>query len=195
MSVKIRLQRHGRKGKPFFWIVAADSRSKRDGRSLEKIGTYDPNTNPATIELDIDGAVNWLQNGAQPTDTARAILSYKGALLKNHLVGGVKKGALTEEQAESKYQAWLEEKATKVSDKEGKLAKAEEDAKTAILDAEKAVNASRKEAADAIVNEAIKVKADAKAAAEAAAKAKEAVVEEAPQTIDDVAKEAKEEEK
>jgi len=195
MSVKIRLQRHGRKGKPFFWIVAADSRSKRDGRSLEKIGTYDPNTNPATIELDIDGAVKWLQNGAQPTDTARAILSYKGALLKNHLVGGVKKGALTEEQAESKYQAWLEEKATKVSDKEGKLAKAEEDAKTAILDAEKAVNASRKEAADAIENEAIKVKADAKAAAEAAAKAKEAVVEEAPQTIDDVAKEAKEEEK
>jgi len=195
MSVKIRLQRHGRKGKPFFWIVAADSRSKRDGRSLEKIGTYDPNTNPATIDLDIDGAVKWLQNGAQPTDTARAILSYKGALLKNHLVGGVKKGALTEEQAESKYQAWLEEKATKVSDKEGKLAKAEEDAKTAILDAEKAVNASRKEAADAIENEAIKVKADAKAAAEAAAKAKEAVVEEAPQTIDDVAKEAKEEEK
>ncbi len=195
MSVKIRLQRHGRKGKPFFWIVAADSRSKRDGRSLEKIGTYDPNTNPATIELDIDGAVKWLQNGAQPTDTARAILSYKGALLKNHLVGGVKKGALTEEQAESKYQAWLEEKASKVSDKEGKLAKAEEDAKTAILDAEKAVNASRKEAADAIENEAIKAKADAKAAAEAAAKAKEAVVEEAPQTIDDVAKEAKEEEK
>ena len=195
MSVKIRLQRHGRKGKPFFWIVAADSRSKRDGRSLEKIGTYDPNTNPATIDLDIDEAVKWLQNGAQPTDTARAILSYKGALLKNHLVGGVKKGALTEEQAESKYQAWLEEKASKVSDKEGKLAKAEEDAKTAILDAEKAVNASRKEAADAIENEAIKVKADAKAAAVAAAKAKEAVVEEAPQTIDDVAKEAKEEEK
>jgi len=195
MSVKIRLQRHGRKGKPFFWIVAADSRSKRDGRSLEKIGTYDPNTNPATIDLDIDGAVKWLQNGAQPTDTARAILSYKGALLKNHLVGGVKKGALTEEQAESKYQAWLEEKASKVSDKEGKLAKAEEDAKTAILDAEKAVNASRKEAADAIENEAIKAKSDAKAAAEAAAKAKEAVVEEAPQTIDDVAKEAKEEEK
>jgi len=195
MSVKIRLQRHGRKGKPFFWIVAADSRSKRDGRSLEKIGTYDPNTNPATIDLDIDEAVKWLQNGAQPTDTARAILSYKGALLKNHLVGGVKKGALTEEQAESKYQAWLEEKASKVSDKEGKLAKAEEDAKTAILDAEEAVNASRKEAADAIENEAIKVKADAKAAAVAAAKAKEAVVEEAPQTIDDVAKEAKEEEK
>ena len=148
MSVKIRLQRHGRKGKPFFWIVAADARSKRDGRSLEKLGTYNPNTNPATIELDVDGAVKWLQNGAQPTDTARAILSYKGALLKNHLAGGVKKGALTEEQAEAKFQAWLEEKATKVSDKEGAIAKAQEDAKAKIFEAEKEVNASRKAAAD-----------------------------------------------
>jgi small subunit ribosomal protein S16 len=194
MSVKIRLQRHGRKGKPFFWIVAADSRSKRDGRSLEKLGTYNPNTNPATIDLDIDGAVKWLQNGAQPTDT-RAILSYKGALLKNHLAGGVKKGALTEEQAETKYQAWLEEKANKVADKEGKLAKAEEDAKLAIFEAEKAVNASRKAAADEIENEAIKAKADAKAAKEAAAKAEEAVEDEAPKTIDEVAEQAKEEEK
>jgi small subunit ribosomal protein S16 len=195
MSVKIRLQRHGRKGKPFFWIVAADSRSKRDGRSLEKLGTYNPNTNPATIDLDIDGAVKWLQNGAQPTDTARAILSYKGALLKNHLAGGVKKGALTEEQAEAKYQAWLEEKASKVADKEGKLAKAEEDAKAAIFEAEKAVNASRKAAADEAENEAIKAAADAKAAKEAAAKAEEAVEDEAPKTIDEVAEQAKEEEK
>ena len=195
MSVKIRLQRHGRKGKPFFWIVAADSRSKRDGRSLEKLGTYNPNTNPATIELDIDGAVQWLQNGAQPTDTARAILSYKGALLKNHLAGGVKKGALTEEQAEVKFQAWLEEKATKVSDKEGSIAKAEEDAKAKIFEAEKEVNANRKAAADELENEAIKAKADAKAAAEAAAKAKDAVEDEAPQTIDEAAQEAKEEEK
>ncbi len=193
MSVKIRLQRHGRKG--FFWIVAADARSKRDGRSLEKLGTYNPNTNPATIELDIDGAVKWLQNGAQPTDTARAILSYKGAMLKNHLVVGVRKGALTEEQAETKFQAWLDEKASKVSDKEGKLAKAQEDAKIAIFEAEKAVNANRKAAADEVENEAIKAKADAKAAAEAAVKAKEAVVDEAPQTIDEAAKEAKEEEK
>jgi len=195
MSVKIRLQRHGRKGKPFFWIVAADSRSKRDGRSLEKLGTYNPNTNPATIELDIDGAVQWLQNGAQPTDTARAILSYKGALLKNHLAGGVKKGALTEEQAEVKFQTWLEEKATKVSDKEGSIAKAQEDAKAKIFEAEKEVNANRKAAADELENEAIKAKADAKAAAEAAAKAKDAVEDEAPQTIDEAAQEAKEEEK
>lgn len=195
MSVKIRLQRHGRKGKPFFWIVAADARSKRDGRSLEKLGTYNPNTNPATIELDIDGAVKWLQNGAQPTDTARAILSYKGAMLKNHLAGGVKKGALTEEQAETKFQAWLEEKASKVSDKEGAIAKAKEDEKTKIFEAEKEVNANRKAAAEEAENEAIKAEADAKAAAEAAAKAEEAVEDDAPQTIDEAAQEAKEEEK
>ncbi len=111
MPVKIRLQRHGKKGKPYYWIVAADARAKRDGKYLEKIGAYNPNTNPATIDLDVDGAVKWLQNGAQPTDTARAILSYKGALLKNHLAGGVRKGALTEEQAEEKFNALLEEKA------------------------------------------------------------------------------------
>jgi len=123
MSVKIRLQRHGKKGKPFYWIVAADARSKRDGRLLEKLGTYNPNTNPATINLDIDGAVKWLQNGAQPTDTARAILSYKGAMLKNHLAGGVRKGALTEDQAEKKFDAWLEEKSGKISAKADGLAK------------------------------------------------------------------------
>merc|ERR1712137_748348 len=108
----------GKKGKPFYWIVAADSRAKRDGRYLEKLGAYNPNTNPATIDLDVDGAVKWLQNGAQPTDTAKAILSYKGAMLKNHLAGGVRKGALTEEQAEAKFTAWLEEKEAKISAKE-----------------------------------------------------------------------------
>ncbi|KAB1153961.1 MULTISPECIES: 30S ribosomal protein S16 [Tenacibaculum] len=143
MPVKIRLQRHGKKGKPFYWVVAADSRAKRDGRFLEKIGTYNPNTNPATIDLDVDGAVKWLQNGAQPTDTARAILSYKGALLKNHLAGGVRKGALTEEQAEAKFNAWLEEKAGKVAGKADGLAKAQADAKAKALEAEKAVNEAR----------------------------------------------------
>jgi small subunit ribosomal protein S16 len=108
MPVKIRLQRHGRKGQPFYWIVAADSRAKRDGKYLEKLGTYNPNVNPAAIDLDIDGAVKWLENGAQPTDTARAILSYKGALLKKHLNGGIAKGALTEEQAQAKFDAWIE---------------------------------------------------------------------------------------
>jgi small subunit ribosomal protein S16 len=143
MPVKIRLQRHGKKGKPFYWIVAADSRAKRDGRFLEKLGTYNPNTNPATINLDVDGAVKWLQNGAQPTDTARAILSYKGALLKNHLAGGVRKGALTEEQAEAKFNAWVEEKTGKVAGKTDNLVKAEAEAKQKALEAEKAVNEAR----------------------------------------------------
>ena len=193
MSVKIRLQRHGKKGKPFYWVVAADARSKRDGRSLEKLGTYNPNVNPAAIELDVDKAVEWLQNGAQPTDTARAILSYKGVMLKNHLVGGVRKGALTEEQAEEKFQAWLSEKEQKVSDKETKLAKASEAEKAKALEAEKEVNANRQAAADEVENEAIKAKADAKAAKEAAAKAEEATEDEGPQTIDDAVEEAKEE--
>jgi small subunit ribosomal protein S16 len=143
MPVKIRLQRHGKKGKPYYWIVAADGRSKRDGKYLEKLGAYNPNTNPATVELDVDGAVKWLQNGAQPTDTAKALLSYKGAMLKNHLAGGVRKGALTEEQAEAKFTAWLEEKTSKVEAKADGLAKAQSDAKTKALEAEKAVNEAR----------------------------------------------------
>ncbi|MCC4226774.1 30S ribosomal protein S16 [Zunongwangia profunda] len=147
MPVKIRLQRHGKKGKPFYWIVAADARAKRDGKFLDKLGIYNPNTNPATIELDVDGAVKWLQNGAQPTDTARAILSYKGALLKKHLAVGVRKGALTEEEAEKKFQAWLEEKEGKISDKKENLSKAEQEAKDKALAAEKEVNAKREAAA------------------------------------------------
>ncbi|MDN3595582.1 30S ribosomal protein S16 [Zunongwangia endophytica] len=147
MPVKIRLQRHGKKGKPFYWIVAADARSKRDGKFLDKVGIYNPNTNPATIELDVDGAVKWLQNGAQPTDTARAILSYKGALLKNHLAGGVRKGALTEEEAEKKFQAWLDEKESKINDKKENLTKAEQEARDKALAAEKEVNAKREAAA------------------------------------------------
>jgi len=143
MPVKIRLQRHGKKGKPYYWIIAADARSKRDGKYLEKLGAYNPNTNPATIELDVDGAVKWLQNGAQPTDTARAILSYKGAMLKNHLAGGIRKGALTEEQAEAKFMAWVEEKASKIDSKKDILAKAEADAKAKALEAEKAANEAR----------------------------------------------------
>ena len=143
MPVKIRLQRHGKKGKPYYWIVAADSRAKRDGKYLDKIGSYNPNVNPAKIELDIDGAVKWLQNGAQPTDTARAILSYKGAMLKHHLAGGIAKGALTEEQAEEKFNAWVEEKAKKVAAKESKLSDAKQKAKEEALAAEKAVNEAR----------------------------------------------------
>lgn len=143
MSVKIRLQRHGKKGKPFYWVVAADARSKRDGKFLEKIGSYNPNTNPATIELNLDKAVQWLHNGAQPTDTARAILSYKGALLKHHLDGGIRKGALTQEQADAKLAAWLDDKANKVDAKKTGLTKAEADAKAKALKAEKEANEKR----------------------------------------------------
>lgn len=158
MPVKIRLQRHGKKGKPFYWVVAADSRAKRDGRFLEKIGTYNPNVNPAIIDLDVDKAVAWLQNGAQPTDTARAILSYKGAMLKKHLLGGVEKGALTQEQADAKFQAWLEEREAKIQGKAEGLAKAEAEAKAKALEAEKAVNEARvaaavEEAAPEVVEE------------------------------------------
>ena len=143
MPVKIRLQRHGKKGKPFYWIVAADARAKRDGKYLEKLGTYNPNTNPAQINLDIDGSVQWLQNGAQPTDTARAILSYKGVMMKNHLAGGVRKGALTQEQADAKFNAWLEGKGTAVEAKKASLAEAKGKLKAEALAAEKAVNAAR----------------------------------------------------
>jgi len=153
MAVKLRLQRHGKKGKPFYWIVAADARSKRDGKFLEKLGIYNPNVNPAIIDLNIDGAVKWLQNGAQPTDTARAILSYKGAMLKNHLAGGVRKGALTEEEAEQKFQAWLDEKAAKVDAKKDGLAKADADAKAKAFEAEKAANEARIAAAAPVVEE------------------------------------------
>jgi len=143
MPVKLRLQRHGKKGKPFYWIVAADSRAKRDGKFLEKVGTYNPNTNPATIELNIDSAVKWLHNGAQPTDTARAILSYKGALLKHHLDGGVRKGALTQEQADEKLAKWLEEKSGKVTAKKDRVSKEKADTKEKALAAEKETNQKR----------------------------------------------------
>jgi small subunit ribosomal protein S16 len=143
MSVKIRLQRHGKKGKPFYWVVAADARAKRDGKFLEKIGTYNPNTNPATIDLNIEKAAQWLFNGAQPTDTARAILSYTGALLKHHLDGGVRKGALTQEQADAKLAAWLEEKTGKVDAKKSGLSKAQSDAKAKAFKAEQEANAKR----------------------------------------------------
>ena len=174
MSVKIRLQRHGKKGKPFYWIVAADARAKRDGKYLEKIGTYNPNVNPAVIDLNIDKAVEWLQNGAQPTDTAKNILSYKGAMLKNHLVGGIRKGALTQEQADAKFAAWLEEKAMKIADKEAGLSKAQSEAKAKALAAEKAVNEARIEAAKPVVEEVVEEEV---AETEAAPEATEAVAE------------------
>jgi small subunit ribosomal protein S16 len=143
MPVRIRLQRHGKKGKPFYWVVAADSRAKRDGKFLEKLGIYNPNTNPATIDINVDSSVKWLENGAQPSHTAKRILSYKGVLLKHHLLGGVKKGALTEEQAEEKFQAWVSEKEKAIASKASNLEKAEAEAKARALEAEKEVNEKR----------------------------------------------------
>ena len=167
MPVKLRLQRHGKKGKPFYWLVAADARAKRDGKFLEKVGIYNPNTNPATIELDVDTAVKWLENGAQPTDTARNILSTKGVMLKKHLLGGVKKGALTAEQAEEKFQAWVQEKeAAILAEKEG-ISKEAAEAKAKALAAEKAVNEKRAADAAAALAEAQAEEAAANAEAEA----------------------------
>ena len=182
MPVKIRLTRRGRKKAPFYHIVIADSRAPRDGRFIESIGKYNPITNPATIELDFDKALEWLLKGAQPTDTCRAILSYKGVMMKKHLLEGVKKGAFTEEQAEEKFQAWSAEKEAKVTAKEDSLSKAKDDSKAAALAAEVKVNEDRLAAVQEVENEAIKVAADAKAAAEAA---KNVVEEVAPETIDD----------
>ncbi len=150
MPVKLRLQRHGKKGKPFYWIVAADARSKRDGRFLEKLGSYNPNVNPAQIEINVDSAVRWLENGAQPTDTTRAILSHEGVLLKKHLAGGVKKGAFTEEQAEEKFQAWKTEKLSKIDLKKSDIQKAKEAEAAKALAAEKAANDARIAAAVAV---------------------------------------------
>ena len=191
MAVKIRLARHGKKNFAFFHIVVADNRAPRDGRYIAKLGTYNPNSNPAVIELDTDGALQWLYNGAQPTDTCRRILSYKGVLLKKHLQEGVKKGALTQEVADQKWNAWAAEKENKVSGKVSQLAQSTRDAKKAAAAEEAKVNearaaelAKRKEderkAAEAAAAEA---KAEANAEAEAVAEsAQEApAVEETPE--------------
>ncbi|HTF03914.1 MAG TPA: 30S ribosomal protein S16 [Bacteroidia bacterium] len=122
MPTKIRLQRHGKKASAFFHIVVADGRAPRDGKFIEKIGTYNPNTNPATIDIDQERAFEWIKTGAQPTDTCRAILSYKGILMRYHLHRGVEKGALTQEQADAKFAKWMDEKVSKVEGKKTSLA-------------------------------------------------------------------------
>jgi len=180
MPVKIRLQRHGKKGKPFYWVVAADARAKRDGRYLEKLGTYNPNTNPATVDINEENAANWLEKGAQPTDTARTLMSYKGIMLRHHLNGGVRKGALTQEEADKKLAAWLEEKDAKIQAKKEGLTKEETDASAKRFAAEKAV--SDKRLADAAAAEADATIAEEAAAAETASVEEEAPVEEAAPT-------------
>ena len=143
MATRIRLARHGRRKQAFYHIVVADQKAPRNGRYIEKLGIYNPNTNPATIELDFDGAVNWLLKGAQPSDTVRAMLSYKGVMMKKHLMAGVAKGAFTEEEAEKRFTAWMEEKDNKVADKKSGLEKAVIAAEKAALDAEKAKSDER----------------------------------------------------
>ena len=149
MPVRIRLQRHGKKGKPIYWIVAADSRAKRDGRYLEKLGIYNPNTLPASVELNLDRAVDWLQKGAQPSHTARNLLSEQGAMLKNHLINGLNKGALTEDDVNTKFEAWVKEKEGKNEVLKKKIYADAEKARAAAINAEKEVSIKRKEAAAA----------------------------------------------
>jgi len=174
MAVKIRLQRHGKKGKPFYWIVAADARSKRDGKYLEKIGTYDPNTSPATIDLNFDSAISWLGKGAQPTNTAKAILSYSGVLLKKHLDGGVKKGAFTEAEAKKRFDKWMKEKSAKIQKKIEDVNSALESNKKEAREREEEYR--KKKVEESKANEEAKA-AEAKAAE---APADEAPAEEAP---------------
>ena len=167
MATKIRLQRHGRKGYAFYHIVIADSRAPRDGKFIERIGSYNPNTNPATIDLKFDRALYWLQVGAQPTDTTRNILSDEGVLLKKHLLGGVAKGAFTEAEAENKFAAWKNSKQETVNVKVSKLKEEDRNAEKARLDAEKAINKAKAEALAAKKAEARA--AEAEVAAEAVA--------------------------
>lgn len=143
MATKLRLQRHGKKGKPFYHLVAADSRAKRDGKYIERLGTYNPNTNPATIDINFDKTLDWVKKGAQPTDTVRALLSYEGILLKNHLDKGVTKGALSQADADKKFDAWKKEKDGKVQAKIDGLSKASQDAEAKRLAAEKEQNEAR----------------------------------------------------
>lgn len=164
MSVKIRLARHGKKNYAYFHIVVADARAPRDGRLIEQLGLYNPNTNPATIVLDAEKALDWLNKGAQPTTTARRILSYEGVLLKKHLQGGVAKGAFSQEEADRRFAAWKSQKDNKLATKKQTIANAAAEAEKAAVKAEAKVNEERAEAI-------AKKKAELAAAAEAAAKA------------------------
>ena len=145
MSVKIRLARRGRKKQAMYDVVVADSRAPRDGRFIEKIGTYNPNTDPASIELNSDKAFDWVMKGAQPTDTVRAMLSYKGVMMRKHLQIGVNKGAITQEEADKKLEAWIEDKTSKIQGKVDKLAKDKADKRKAALEAETKVKEARAE--------------------------------------------------
>ncbi|MBN7809395.1 30S ribosomal protein S16 [Algoriphagus sp. H41] len=173
MSVKIRLARRGRKKQAIYDVVVADARAPRDGRFIEKIGTYNPNTNPASININNERALTWLLNGAQPTDTVKAMLSYRGIMLKKHLQIGVLKGAISQEQADAKFGAWLQEKDAKIASKSDKLAAAKADVRAKALAAETAKNQARLDAIKAREEEAkaAAAAAEAPAAEEAATEA------------------------
>ena len=177
MSVKIRLARRGRKKQAIYDVVVADARAPRDGRFIEKLGTYNPNTNPASININNERALTWLLNGAQPTDTVKAMLSYRGVMLKKHLQIGVLKGAISQEQADAKFNAWVSEKDTKIEGKKDQLATAKADARKAALAAETAKNQARIDAIKA--REAAALAAAAPAVEEVEAPAAE--VEETPE--------------
>jgi small subunit ribosomal protein S16 len=146
MPVKIRLSRQGKKGYAFYHIVVADSRAPRDGRYIERLGIYNPNTNPATVEFDFDRALDWLQKGAQPTDTTRSILSKKGVLVKKHLLEGAKKGAFTVEVAEQKFEAWVKDKESKIQSEKDQLSKSKETDLKQRLEAEAKVREAKAQA-------------------------------------------------
>jgi small subunit ribosomal protein S16 len=173
MPTKIRLQRKGKKGQPFYHLVIADGRAPRDGKFIERIGTYNPLTKPADIRMDFDRALYWLQSGAQPTDTVRAILAYTGVIYKNHLLKGVKKGALTQEQADVKFGAWLKEKREKIENKSKQVELDKKGDSKKRLEAEKKVNEARAE--ELAKKRAAELKAKEKEAE--AEKAEEAIVE------------------
>jgi small subunit ribosomal protein S16 len=189
--VKLRLRRQGRKGKPFYYIVAADARAPRDGRFIERIGSYNPNTNPATIDLNLDDAVRWLGNGAVPTDTCRAILSYKGAMYKHHLNKGVNKGALTQDQADEKFNAWLSEKESKVSAKLDSISKSAAELAAVAHKREEAVKLEREKAIAAKLAPEVEATEEVAEAPEAAAEATEAVAE-APEAATEATEEVAE---
>ena len=186
MAVKIRLARKGRKKLAFYHIVVADSRSPRDGRYIEKIGSYNPITNPATIELDFGKALGWLQNGALPTDTCRAILSYKGVLMKKHLLDGVKKGAFDEAEATKRFEEWVKQNEAKIEAKKSNLEKSQDDELGKRLSVEKRVNEARvaklaKKNADLAAKAAAGDKALVETINEEAASAEDTIEENAPE--------------
>ena len=168
MPARIRLQRHGKKNQPFYHIVVADGRAPRDGRFIEKLGTYNPLTNPATIDLNFDRAVEWVKNGATPSDTVRRILSYKGVLLRRHLQIGVEKGAISQEQADVKFNEWLQAKEAKINSKRSDIENDARNTRKARLEAEKKANEAKAAAVAAKRQAALEAEAAAKAAAEAA---------------------------